>query len=121
MKVLCLNSKRTHDKNPECPQRLVPEPDRDHWYCLDCGLSIIQEYVEVTLVKSVGSEITHMTPAQSSQKDDALMPYVDCPVCGAPKAAYEDSETTTFCGKCEEKYQEAEQEREEREETEHDD
>jgi uncharacterized Zn finger protein (UPF0148 family) len=49
------------------------------------------------------------------------MPYVDCPVCGSPKAAYEDSETTTFCGKCEEKYQEAEQEREEREETEHDD
>ena len=33
------------------------------------------------------------------------MPYVDCPKCGASKAAYEDANTTTFCGKCEEEYQ----------------
>jgi uncharacterized Zn finger protein (UPF0148 family) len=46
------------------------------------------------------------------------MPYVDCPMCGAPMSAFEDSETLTFCGGCEEKYRESEQEREEREEKE---
>jgi len=68
MRVLCLNSKRTHNNNPECPQRLVPEPDRDHWYCLDCGLSIIQESVEVTLVRSVGIEDVHVTPSKVSEE-----------------------------------------------------
>jgi len=33
------------------------------------------------------------------------MAYVSCPMCGGP-GAWEDSETTVFCGKCEEKYQE---------------
>jgi len=33
------------------------------------------------------------------------MAYVSCSMCGGP-GAWEDSETTVFCGKCEEKYQE---------------
>ncbi len=33
------------------------------------------------------------------------MGYVNCPMCGGP-GAWEDDEVMTFCGKCEEKYQE---------------
>lgn len=47
MKVLALNSKRTHEHNPECPQRLVLTPNGRDWMCLDCGAYILQEYVEI--------------------------------------------------------------------------
>jgi hypothetical protein len=47
MKVLALNSKKTHEHNPDCPGRLIPTPDYNHWMCLDCGSYLIQEWVEV--------------------------------------------------------------------------
>jgi hypothetical protein len=30
--------------------------------------------------------------------------WVDCPSCGKEKAAWEDSDVTTFCGECEQRY-----------------
>jgi len=46
MKVLTLNPKKTHETNPECPSRLVLAPDGRNWMCWDCGVYIIQEWVE---------------------------------------------------------------------------
>jgi len=37
--------------------------------------------------------------------------WIDCPKCGKPKAAWEDDQHLTFCGECEEEYQQAEMER----------
>jgi hypothetical protein len=37
--------------------------------------------------------------------------WVDCTVCGAKGAQYEDENTTRFCGTCESRYQESEAQR----------
>jgi uncharacterized Zn finger protein (UPF0148 family) len=42
--------------------------------------------------------------------------WIDCPKCGKPKAAWEDDQHLTFCGECEEEYQQAEMERQAMEE-----
>lgn len=47
MRVLTLDSKKTHESNPDCPSRLMPNPVGG-WYCLDCGAQILCTTVEVT-------------------------------------------------------------------------
>jgi hypothetical protein len=48
MKILSLDPKRTHERNPSCPMRLVQVPDGRSWMCLDCVLYILMTNVEVS-------------------------------------------------------------------------
>jgi hypothetical protein len=46
--VIALDSKKTHEQNPDCPQHLYT-PDGHTWRCLECGLSIMFKSIPVEL------------------------------------------------------------------------
>lgn len=46
---MVLDPKKTHESNPDCPSRLLQNP-QGQWYCIDCGLHIMWKTAKVVLV-----------------------------------------------------------------------
>jgi hypothetical protein len=47
MQITVLAVKETHGDYQECPMRLAWHPSWQCWYCVDCGLAIVNKRIEV--------------------------------------------------------------------------
>ena len=47
MEIVVLDVKGTHVSNPDCKMRLMYHTANNHWYCIDCGLTILHTRVAV--------------------------------------------------------------------------
>ena len=66
---------KTHGDNSSCPARIMQDP-LGNWYCIDCGLQIMWESIEVE------EKLTCTNCGTKLEKDERYVDFV-CSSCGA--------------------------------------